>query len=56
MTTRMTVYNIPDRLAAVLREMAVDHHRSLTAELLMILERAAADYEAWTKANSGSRS
>jgi plasmid stability protein len=38
MATSISVKNVPDRIAAKLRERAARHHRSLQGEVLSILE------------------
>jgi len=45
MPVNLSVKNVPDALAAKLRERAARNHRSLQGELMAILEAAAA-YEA----------
>ena len=43
MPVNLSVKNVPDELAARLRERAERNHRSLQGELMAILEGAAAD-------------
>jgi antitoxin FitA len=40
MDVSLSIKNVPEELAAALRERAVRHHRSLQGELLHILETA----------------
>ncbi len=42
MPVNLSIKNVPDRIADLLRQRAVVHHRSLQGELLAILEDAAA--------------
>lgn len=43
MPVNMSIKNVPDALAAKLRERAERNHRSLQGELMAILESAASD-------------
>lgn len=42
MPVNLSIKNVPDQIAEMLRERAVAHHRSLQGELLAILESAVA--------------
>ena len=40
MSVNLSIKNVPDQLAEMLRQRAVVHHRSLQGELMAILENA----------------
>lgn len=53
MPVNLSIKNVPDALAAKLRERAERNHRSLQGELMAILESAASDPNVG-RANAGS--
>ena len=42
MPVNLSIKNVPDQLAEILRQRAAVHHRSLQGELMAILENAVA--------------
>ena len=51
MPVNLSIKNVPDEIAAVLRERAARNHRSLQGELLAIIEEAAGEKSALSPAD-----
>jgi hypothetical protein len=51
MPVNLSIKNVPDEIAEVLRERAARNHRSLQGELLAIIEEAAGEKSALSPAD-----